>query len=76
MSEKISHTLNADVIIDYTNWRGERSSRRVRPSGEMSFAGNQWHPEPQWLFEAYCYEDTCHKWFAMSGVHEWRAVNL
>ncbi len=33
-----------EVIIDYTNWRGERSVRRIFPLG-ISFENNEWHPE-------------------------------
>ena len=39
------------VTIDYTNWRGERSKRRVIPLA-ISFENNEWHPDTQWLLMA------------------------
>jgi hypothetical protein len=39
------------VIIDYTNWRGERAMRRVQPIS-FEFASNRWHVEKQWLMTA------------------------
>lgn len=41
-----------DVRIDYTNWRGEREIRRIRPLGVMFWGNNEWHQELQWLFLA------------------------
>lgn len=58
------------VEIDYTNWRGERSIRTIT-SGRVKFASNEWHPEPQWLLEAY---DWPKGWrdFAMEDIHSWK----
>ena len=36
----------------YTNWRGEYARRRVRPV-RLYHGSTEWHPEPQWLMEAY-----------------------
>ena len=61
-----------EVTIDYTNWRGERKKRRVRPLTGMQFTKNQYHPEPQWLFQAVDLEDGNKvKLFAMRGLHGW-----
>jgi hypothetical protein len=35
----------------YTNWRGERSNRRVQPI-RLYHGSTEWHPDPQWLLEA------------------------
>ena len=56
------------ILIDYTNWRGERRNRVVRPTGRMMFGSNQWHPDEQWLFEAIDLEEAEPKWFALSGL--------
>lgn len=64
-----------DVLIDYTNWRGQRSWRRVRPVS-LRFDSNQWHPEPQWLILAVDLEsggDDEMRYFAAKNVHGWRA---
>lgn len=63
---------NAAVIIDYTNWRGERSERRVRPL-RLHFEANKYHPGIQWLLEAIDLEKNAVRMFAMASVHSWRA---
>lgn len=63
--------MNKDVSIDYTNWRGERRVRTIRPIG-VSFGHNQWHEKPQWLLQALDVEDGKVKTFAMSGIHSWQ----
>lgn len=61
-----------EVIIDYTNWRGERRLRRIVPHN-MMFGSNQWHTEPQWMLMAVDLEDeknqSAIKSFALSGIH-------
>jgi predicted DNA-binding transcriptional regulator YafY len=64
---------NKRVVIDYTNWRGERRTRTIIPTGLMMFEANEWHPTPQWLFGAHDPEDGKFKLYAMSGVHFWRS---
>ena len=61
------------IVIDYTNWRGERRRRRVKPVrffyGEVS-----WHPGPQWLMDAIDLDRTDDdrlRTFALSGIHSW-----
>ena len=65
-------TKNASqaVTIDYTNWRGERSVRRVVP-WEMRWGSNEWHKAEQWLLRAYDIEKKDTREFAMSGIHSW-----
>lgn len=60
------------VIIDYTNWRGERSTREIIPLGRMEFTSNEWHKPPQWLFEAVSPPSGETRWFALAGVHSWQ----
>lgn len=62
------------VVIDYTNWRGERCTREIIPLGNMQFTSNQWHDKPQWLFEAVSLPSGEVRWFALSGVHSWKPV--
>lgn len=59
-----------EVLIDYTNWRGERSTRRIR-SLRLVFENNEWHPETQWLLEAVDLDKGAERSFAMSGIHSW-----
>lgn len=63
------------VKIDYTNWRGERGERFIRPlHNGIQFSHNQYHPEPQWLLQAVDEGDGKVKTFAMSGIHKWSAA--
>lgn len=59
-----------EVTIDYTNWRGERRMRKIRP---LTFAHdkNQYHPTPCYMLRAIDLEDGTVKTFAMAGVHQW-----
>jgi predicted DNA-binding transcriptional regulator YafY len=58
------------VIIDYTNWRGERRLRGIRPIN-LAFKSNEWHPETQWLLEAIDLTDGKIKTFALKNIHSW-----
>ena len=61
-----------DVQIDYTNWRGERSVRKIHPL-RLTFENNEWHPESQWLLEAVDLEKGEVRTFALSKIHSWNA---
>lgn len=58
------------VIIDYTNWRGERAKRLIHPI-RLEFDSNEWHPVPQWLLFAYDIERAAYRVFAMAAIHSW-----
>lgn len=64
--------MNERIIeVDYTNHRGERRTRKIIPTGQLVFSSNQWHPQPQWLFNAVDLghaHDTV-KTFALAGLH-------
>lgn len=59
------------AVIDYTNWRGERSERRVIPIS-IKFGANEWHKDQQWMMLAHDVEKGADRWFAMSGIHSWK----
>lgn len=59
------------VIIDYTNWRGERSERKIHPL-TIAFENNEWHPESQWLLEAVDLEKGQIRTFVMTNIHSWK----
>src|ERR1051326_6316307 len=40
------------VVILYVNWRGEEGVRRILPRG-LRFAATEWHPDAQWLLDAF-----------------------
>lgn len=65
-----------EVLIDYTNWRGERAKRRIYPT-RLVFEANQWHPKPQWLIEAYDMEKGVKgekRLFALASIHSWTGL--
>lgn len=58
------------VIIDYTNWRGQRAPRRIVPLG-IVYGTTKWHPEPQWLLNAWDVVKKTERTFAMKDIHMW-----
>jgi predicted DNA-binding transcriptional regulator YafY len=58
------------VIIDYTNWRGERRTRTINPEC-IRFASSQWHTEEQWLLSASDCDTNEDREFAMKDIHSW-----
>lgn len=62
-----------EVVLDYTNWRGERKTYRVRPL-HLSFEANEWHKEVQWLLYAIVVDSNAMRTFALANLHSWRAA--
>lgn len=58
------------VEIDYTNWRGERSKRRIVPM-RLSWENNEWHPETQWILHALDMDKREGRDFALASIHSW-----
>jgi hypothetical protein len=63
------------VVIDYTNWRGERSVRRILPR-ELRFDKTEHHPEFQWLLDAIDLDKGVERTFAMKDIHAWAPSSL
>jgi predicted DNA-binding transcriptional regulator YafY len=62
---------DAQVVgIDYTNYRGERSFRKIVPLS-MRFGANEFHTEKQWLLLAYDLTKQAEREFAMDCIHRW-----
>ena len=62
------------VIIDYTNWRGERRERKIVPQC-IAFESTKYHPGQQWLLVATDLEKGERRTFAMDSIHSWRSDN-
>jgi predicted DNA-binding transcriptional regulator YafY len=58
------------VVLDYTNWRGERSERLIWPL-YIHFANSNWHKEFQWLLVARDLAKGQNREFALKDVHGW-----
>lgn len=67
--------IKMDVEIDYTNHRGERSKRFIRPV-KLTWGLSEWHPGNQWILLAFCYEKQSHREFAMSSIHSWAPAKI
>jgi predicted DNA-binding transcriptional regulator YafY len=61
---------NRTVRILYTNYRGETALRIIVPQ-KILFGETEWHPEPQWLLEAYDVEKGASRSFAMKDIRAW-----
>lgn len=61
------------VVIDYTNHRGERHLRRIVPS-RVFWDRTKWHPEPQWLLEAFDVDKGAYRYFALQDIHSWMSA--
>lgn len=62
-----------DVVIDYTNWRGERRERTVKPIG-IAFTSTPHHPQLQWIMWALDEERAVLRAFAMKNIHSFSAT--
>lgn len=64
-------TESKPAIIDYVNYRGERSERRIIPYN-IFWGSNEWHGEEQWLLTAMDLDKDSLRTFAMKDIHSWR----
>ena len=55
------------LTISYTNWRGEFGRREIAPI-HLIWGSNEWHPEPQWLIEAWDISKAEIRTFALIGI--------
>lgn len=62
-----------EVWIDYTNWRGERAYRKIRPVC-IAFENNEWHPDTQWLLHAIDVATRYERTFALAKIRFWASV--
>lgn len=57
------------IIKPYTNHRGERAVRRLITE-RLYFGTSPWHPEPQWLLDAWDCEKQANRTFALNDFLE------
>jgi predicted DNA-binding transcriptional regulator YafY len=72
----VLHFPRQPVIIDYTNWIGVRSERKIMPLG-LHFGSNEWHPVKQWLLYAVDLEKSekgAERFFALTNIHSWKQI--
>lgn len=59
-----------EILIRYTNYRGETALRRIIPIS-LRFGSTEWHPRPQWLLEAFDLDRRAERAFALKDILEW-----
>ena len=63
--------INAEVIIDYTNWKGERRNRRIIPHYPIYTRLPPYYPDRQWLLFALDVEKGEMRHFSFQRIHSW-----
>ena len=61
------------VVIRYTNYKGEVALRRIVPR-HIHFISTEWHPEPQWVMEAFDLDRGADRSFAIRDILDWNAA--
>jgi predicted DNA-binding transcriptional regulator YafY len=61
------------VKIRYTNYEGTTKDYRILPLADRAlyFGTSRWHPEPQWLLDAWDVDREVHRTFSMKHVLTW-----
>ena len=58
------------VTMVYTNYKGKTAVRRIIPKN-IVYGHTEWHPENQWLMDAYDIEKKADRTFAMKDIKTW-----
>jgi predicted DNA-binding transcriptional regulator YafY len=56
------------VVLDYTNWKGERRDRKVMPL-TLWFGVSEFHDTPQWFIRAIDLDRNVMRDFALATIH-------
>ncbi len=56
--------------IRYKNWSGIVSWRTILPE-RILFGSTEWHPEEQWLLQAWDADKNERRFFAMRDIQKW-----
>ncbi|MBI4948247.1 WYL domain-containing protein [Candidatus Berkelbacteria bacterium] len=59
------------VTISYTNYRGEKSDRRIVPL-KIWFGSNEYHKDNQWLLDAFDITKDAIRSFAVKDITSWK----
>jgi predicted DNA-binding transcriptional regulator YafY len=66
--------MNEEVLIDYTNYRGERSWRKIRPN-RIAFENSEFHSDTQWILHALDIDKNVFREFAIKDIHSWKVCD-
>jgi predicted DNA-binding transcriptional regulator YafY len=67
---KVASDLHKAVSIVYTNYRGETARRRIIPQ-RVWFGATKWHPDEQWLLDAFDVEKQSARSFALRDIQSY-----
>ena len=69
-----SQSLDKQKIVKilYTNYRGETAVRLILPD-KIWFGKTEWHPDEQWLLDAYDIHKQAKRSFALREIQQWSA---
>lgn len=71
----IVNMLPRDVhVLVYTNHRGIRSTRHIRPLA-VWWGSTEWHPQEQYLLKAWDIDKSAERDFALSDIEAWETPN-
>lgn len=59
------------LIFEYTNYRGEESTREVVPD-QVYYGTTEWHPDHQWFMHGYDVNKDEFRDFAMRDIKNMR----
>lgn len=64
----MTHHPAPPLPVMYINYRGEASFRNIRPI-RVYYGSTEWHPEPQWIMQAYDLDKDAVRDFAMKDMY-------
>lgn len=66
----VRFVTGASICMVYTNWRGETKERYVTPihASLRWHDGDEYHPKPQWVFDAYDHEKRAIRTFTLKDI--------
>lgn len=70
MQEELDINEKESVKIIYTNYRGKKSERIIKPVS-LWYGSTEWHTEEQWLLHAIDLEKDAERDFAMKDIEHW-----
>lgn len=59
------------VEIVYTNYRGETAKRQIIPK-KIWFGSTEYHPDEQWLLDAFDVGKQADRTFALKDITSWQ----
>jgi predicted DNA-binding transcriptional regulator YafY len=63
----VEFTPGQIIRFTYTNWQGVVAERKAQVIS-LVYEGTEWHPEPQWLLQAFDVEKNAVRLFALRDM--------